>query len=196
METPEEQKEEAKNEEVQQEQEAEPTVPQSEESEQDTPAIENAVPIEQQWEEKLKEAEDRLLRARADFDNYRKRTAKEFAEVRERAKIGTINDFLPVYDLFQMALGHAEQTPDFQVLKQGMDMILAEFKKTLDSLGLKEIPAVGQPFNPHLHEAVKTEPSDTVPEGVIIAQWKAGYKIGEQLVRPTMAVVSSGKPQE
>ena len=95
-----------------------------------------------------------------------------------------------------MALEHAGQTPDFQVLKQGMDMILAEFKKTLDNLGLKEIPAVGQPFNPHLHEAVKTEPSETVPEGVIISQWKAGYKIGEQLVRPTMAVVSSGKPQE
>jgi molecular chaperone GrpE len=170
------------------------TPPQEQEG--DSPAMENAVPLEQQLQEKLKEAEDRTLRVRADFDNYRKRTAKEFAEIRERTKISMVNEFLPVYDLFKMAYEHAGQTPDFQVLKQGMDMILAEFTKTLDNLGVKEIPAVGRPFDPHLHEAIKTEPSDTVPEGTVISQWKAGYRIGDQLVRPTMAVVSAGKQQE
>ena len=71
-------------------------------------------------------------------------------------------------------------------------MILNEFKKAFDGLGVKEINAVGKEFDPKFHEAMKTENSDDVPEGTVIAQWKAGYIIGERLIRPATVVVSAG----
>jgi len=143
-------------------------------------------------EEIIAELNDKYLRLRADFDNYRKRMAREADETRERSKIIVVSDFLPVYDFFMMAMNHSEQTDDLAALKQGMQMILNEFKKAFDGLGVKEINAVGKEFDPKIHEAMKTENSDEVPEGTVIAQWKAGYTIGDRLIRPASVVVSSG----
>jgi molecular chaperone GrpE len=159
-------------------------------------------PKEPTLEEKLAESEakvaelnDRLLRCRAEFDNYRKRMAREYAENRESAKINTISEFLNVYDYFMMAMDHAAHSNDLEPLKQGMDMILNEFKRTLGNLGVAEIPAVNCPFDAKLHEAVAQEASETVEEGVIIRQWKPGFKVGDHLLRPATVVVSSGKPK-
>ena len=143
-------------------------------------------------EELIAELNDKYLRLRADFDNYRKRMAREADETRERSKIIVVTDFLPVYDFFMMAMQHSEKTDDIAALKQGMNMILNEFKKAFDGLGVKEINAVGKEFDPKFHEAMKTENSDDVPEGTVIAQWKAGYIIGERLIRPATVVVSAG----
>ena len=143
-------------------------------------------------EEIIAELNDKYLRLRADFDNYRKRMAREADETRERSKIIVVTDFLPVYDFFMMAMDHSEKTEDMAALKQGMQMILSEFKKAFEGLGVKEINAVGKEFDPKIHEAVKTENSDEVPEGTVIAQWKAGYSIGDRLIRPATVVVSSG----
>ena len=159
-------------------------------------------PKEPTLEEKLAESEakvaelnDRLLRCRAEFDNYRKRMAREYAENRESAKINTISEFLNVYDYFMMAMDHAAHSNDLEPLKQGMDMILNEFKRTLGNLGVAEIPAVNCPFDAKLHEAVAQEASETVAEGVVIRQWKPGFKVGDHLLRPATVVVSSGKPK-
>lgn len=143
-------------------------------------------------EEIIADLNDKYLRLRADFDNYRKRMAREANDVRERSKILVITDFLPVYDFFKMAMDHAEHTDDINALKQGMQMILNEFTRAFDGLGVKEIQAVGKEFDPKMHEAMKTEASDTVPEGTIIAQWKAGFMVGDRLARPATVVVSSG----
>ena len=143
-------------------------------------------------EELIAELTDKYLRLRADFDNYRKRMAREADETRERSKIIVVTDFLPVYDFFMMAMSHSEKTDDIAALRQGMQMILNEFKKAFDGLGVKEINAVGKEFDPKFHEAMKTENSDEVPEGTVIAQWKAGYMIGDRLVRPATVVVSAG----
>jgi len=143
-------------------------------------------------EELIAELNDKYLRLRADFDNYRKRMAREADETRERSKIIVVTDFLPVYDFFMMAMQHSEKTDDIAALKQGMNMILNEFKKAFDGLGVKEINAVGKEFDPKFHEAMKTENSDDVPEGTVIAQWKAGYIIGDRLIRPATVVVSAG----
>lgn len=153
-------------------------------------------PVKPAPEELLAELNDKYLRLRADFDNYRKRMAREANETRERSKIMVVSDFLPVYDFFQMAMVHAEQTQDFNALKQGMQMIMSEFTRAFDGLGIQEIKAEGSPFDPALHEAAKTESSDTVPEGTVIKQWKSGYKIGDRLIRPSMVVVSSGPAKE
>lgn len=156
------------------------------------PAEEPAKPTPEQL---LAELQDKYLRLRADFDNYRKRMAREASETRERAKINVISEFLPVYDYFQMAMEQPGQ--DINILRAGMQMIQNEFTKTLGNLGVVELQAVGQTFDPQWHDAVKSEASDTVPDGVVISQWKKGYKVGSMLVRPAMVVVSSGpaKPE-
>ncbi len=143
-------------------------------------------------EEIIADLNDKLLRLHADFDNYRKRMAREANETRERSKIAVITEFLPVYDFYNMAMKHAATSDDVNAIKQGMQMILNEFKRALDSFSIKEIPTEGKPFDPRFHEATKTEVNETVPEGTIIAQWKPGYMMGERLIRPAMVVVSSG----
>ena len=143
-------------------------------------------------EELLAQETDKLLRLRADFDNYRKRMAREADEIRERSKMIVVSDFLPVYDFFRMAMDHAAHTDDINALKQGMQMIMNEFSRAFDELGVKEIEAVGKAFDPKLHDAVKSEASEEVPEGIVISQWKAGYKLGDRLIRPSSVVVSSG----
>ena len=147
-------------------------------------------------EELLAQETDKLLRLRADFDNYRKRMAREADEIRERSKIIVVSDFLPVYDFFRMAMDHASHTDDISALKQGMQMIMNEFTRAFEDLGVKEIDAVGKAFDPKLHDAVKSEASDEVPEGTVLSQWKAGYKLGDRLIRPASVVVSSGPAKE
>ncbi len=162
------------------ESEAQEEKPKQEEPKQPTP------------EEIIAELNDKLLRLHADFDNYRKRMAREASETRERSKIAVITEFLPVYDFYNMAMKHAATSDDVNAIKQGMQMILNEFKRALDSFSIKEIPTEGKSFDPRYHEATKTEPNESVPEGTIIAQWKPGYMMGERLIRPAMVVVSSG----
>ena len=147
-------------------------------------------------EELLAQETDKLLRLRADFDNYRKRMAREADEIRERSKIIVVSDFLPVYDFFRMAMDHASHTDDINALKQGMQMIMNEFSRAFEELGVKEIDAVGKAFDPKLHDAVKSEASEDVPEGMVISQWKAGYTLGERLIRPSSVVVSSGPAKQ
>ncbi len=174
---------------------------------QDTPVAETApeeaeaeaAPVEPpqaQYEALLQEANDKLLRAKAELDNYRKRTQREFADIRTTTKALTVQEFLTVLDHFQMALDHAEQDTDGASLKQGMDLIHSEFKRTLENLGVTAVKTLGEPFDPTLHEALAQEPSDTVPEGAIVREWKAGYRVGERLVRPAAVVVSSGPAEE
>ncbi len=138
------------------------------------------------------ELNDKLLRTRAEFENYRKRVQREFAEIRSQTKISTVQEFLPVYDHFQMALEHASQSDDVGALRQGIELIQNEFSRTLETLGIVPLQAVGEPFNPEEHEAMAQEPSAEVPEGRVTRQWKVGFKAGERLVRPASVIVSSG----
>ncbi len=136
------------------------------------------------------ELKDRLLRQQAEFDNYRKRTQREFSAIRTQTKAATVEEFLTVYDHFSMALTHANE--DCSALRQGMEMILAEFRRTFESLGVEEMATVGLPFDPNEHEAIAQEPSDEVPEGHVLRQWKSGFRMGDRLLRPAAVVVSAG----
>ena len=144
-------------------------------------------------EELIAQANDRYLRARADFENYRKRMTREFGEVRDFSRQQTIAEFLNVYDMFLLAVDHAEQASDLDSMKQGLKMILAEFQRTFENLGVKKIETQGQDFDPGIHEATSQEPSEKVPEGKIIREWKAGFMINSKLLRAANVVVSSGK---
>lgn len=150
----------------------------------------------EQLKERLNEAEDKFVRSRADLENYRKRAQRETAEARQAAKVGTVEQFLPVFDHFQMAMHHVGENSDFETLKQGMDMILNEFSRTFETLGVKQIDATGQKFDPNIHEAMAQEPSSEIPAGQVLRQWKCGYRLGERLLRPATVVVSSGPEDE
>lgn len=172
---------------------AEDAAPETDTQEENPPASE-LVPDEEMegMRRELQEANDRYARARAEIDNYRKRTQREFADIRAATKAGTIEEFLTVFDHFQMAMNHAENSDDEATLKQGMDLILKEFERSFQNLGVEQIPAEGHPFDPALHHAVAEEPNDEVPAGAVVREWKPGYRLGERLIRPASVVVSKG----
>jgi molecular chaperone GrpE len=91
-----------------------------------------------------------------------------------------------------MAVKAAESSDNMDAIRQGLEMILGEYGKALEELGVQKFDAVGQAFDPDLHEAMARETSDEVEEGNVIKQWSCGYKMGERLLRPAMVVVSSG----
>jgi len=144
----------------------------------------------------LAESKDSLLRLRAEFQNYRMRTAKEIANARMFGQTDTIIPFLQVFDHFNMAMMAAEKSDNMDAIKQGLEMILKEYKKGLDELGVVAFDAVGEKFDPKLHDAMTNEPSDDVEEGYVIKQWNVGYKLGERLLRPATVVVSSGPAKD
>ena len=151
---------------------------------------------EREPQQLLAQANERMMRARAELENYRKRIQREFGEIRNQVKLMTIQEFLPVFDHFRMALEHAAESDDVDALRQGMDLIYAEFERTLANLGVETVNAVGAEFNPNEHEAVAQEPSAEVPENCVIRQWKCGFRLNGQLLRPAAVVVSSGPPPE
>ncbi len=143
-------------------------------------------------EEQLVAASEKNLRIQAEFQNYRKRVAKDIANARLNSLTDTVAPFLQVFDHFSMAMKASESTDNIQSLVTGLNMILTEFQKAMDELGVTKFDAVGQKFNPELHNAVANEHSDEVEEGMVLKQWLCGYKLGERLLRPATVVVSSG----
>lgn len=138
------------------------------------------------------EAKDKHLRLRAELDNFRKRSQRDISSARIIGKTSAIESILPIVDHFGMAMMAADQeNADIATLKQGMQMIHTELERCLEALGLEKILTDGK-FDPKQHEAVSTESSDDVPAENIIHEWKAGYRLGEAVLRAAMVVVSTG----
>ena len=151
-------------------------------------------------EEKLRaalaEAQSKFLYLQAEYQNFRKRSVKDVADARSYAYADALNPFMTVFDYLAMADTAAVNSDNIESIRQGLKMIIAEFNKAFDTLGVTAIDAVGKPFDPELHEAVAHEPSASVPEGVVIKQWSSGFKMGGKLLRPARVVVSSGPAVE
>ena len=143
----------------------------------------------------LADQQAKYLYLQAEYQNYRKRAARDISDARSIAVAGTLMPFLNVSDFLAMAGVAAEKSDNLDALKQGLSMIIAEFDKALEEMGVKKFVSVGEKFNPDLHDAVGREPSDTIPEDVITKEWNCGYKIGEKLLRPARVMVSSGKAE-
>ncbi len=135
---------------------------------------------------------DRLLRTTADFDNYRKRAAREKQDAIKFANEGLLEKLVPVLDSFDMALAAADnaQGDSAQSLKAGIGMVYQQLKSALANAGLEEIEATGKPFDPNLHEAVSQQETADLPEGQVVQQLRRGYKLKERLLRPATVVVS------
>ncbi len=148
------------------------------------------------YQGEISNLQDRLLRLQADFQNYRKRMARELADARKVGVIDTLTAFLTVFDQLDMARIAAEKSDNVDAIRQGLDMINNTFAKELEGLGVERYSAVGKVFDPELHEAVAQQPSEEYPDGVISAQWCCGYRIGDRLLRAARVVVSSGNGEE
>jgi molecular chaperone GrpE len=140
---------------------------------------------------------DRLLRTTADFENFKKRAARERIETAQSAAAVLIQKLLPVLDHFEMAQAAAQtaQGDKLASLQAGVAMIQQQLKSVLTETGLEEIDAVGKLFDPALHEAVSQRETSEIPEGYVVEQLRKGYKLRERLLRPATVVVAK-KPAE
>ena len=136
---------------------------------------------------------DLALRTQADFENYKKRCARERDDAIKYANSSLLERLLPIVDNFELGLsaarGEGEDSPVFS----GMSMVLKQLSDFLSENGLRPIDAVGHKFDPNLHEAIAHEPSDEVAEGKVIRQTRRGYRLKDRLLRPATVVVSSGQ---
>ncbi|HIG54017.1 MAG TPA: nucleotide exchange factor GrpE [Candidatus Latescibacteria bacterium] len=131
---------------------------------------------------------DRYLRSVAELDNYRKRTVRMRTEAREDTLRDLLLQVAPVLDNLHRALG--QQTQDADSLKQGVELICGQFNEVLKGYGLAEIEAVGQSFDPNLHEALAEVPSAEHEPGTVMEEMEKGYKLNDKVVRPSRVVVS------
>ncbi len=135
---------------------------------------------------------DRLLRLQADFDNFRKRTARDRAEQHLRALEDLMRELLPVVDHFEMGLATATKQGIDPSVRQGFGLVLDQFRGVLARFGLAPVEAVGTSFDPHVHESVAMIPSEQHPRDTVVEETRRGYTLGGRLLRAAQVVVSSG----
>lgn len=136
------------------------------------------------------ENNQRLLRAQADFDNFRKRTQKEKEELAKYASMKLIDQLLPVVDNFERALQAGQDNPEMSSFSKGVDMIFRQLLQVLEQEGLQAMNAVGQPFNPEFHQAIMQVESDEHEEGIVVEEVQKGYMLKDKVLRPAMVKVS------
>ena len=136
----------------------------------------------------LAEAADKYLRLAAEYDNYRKRTAKEKDSAWIEAKAQTVAAFLPVYDNLERAL--KQDTAD-EAYKKGVEMTMNQLKEVFAKLGVTEIDAQGKPFDPNLHNAVMHIEDENLGENIVAQVFQAGFMLGEKVIRFAMVQVAN-----
>lgn len=136
----------------------------------------------------LEETTDRLKRLMAEFDNFKKRSAKEREGLYNSLLADIVSSFLPVVDNLEKAVNSNTEDEGY---KQGIELVLKQFMDVLSSLGVKEIEGVGSAFNPEYHEAVSSVQDETLGEKEIKEVFRKGYKIGDRVIRHSMVVVAN-----
>jgi molecular chaperone GrpE len=158
------------------------------------PEAEQAADLERELDEARRRAEEYLSdlrRVAADFDNYRKRMARDAQAQATRATESLVGELLPVLDNLERALDASEHHEEAKVA-EGVQLVRQQLVGLLESRGLTEIEAEpGAPFDPHVHEALSQQPSEH-PEGCIAEVWQRGYRLGDRVVRAARVVVSTG----
>lgn len=141
---------------------------------------------------------NQLARRQADFENYRKRVERERNETYNRVAADVATKLLPVSDNLKRALEaessvEAAESDEFRHFLSGVDLIWKQLNGVLDALGVKPIPSVGEPFDPHVHEAVVTEATDEYEPDTVMQEIVAGYRLGDKLIRPALVKVATRK---
>ena len=154
--------------------------------------LEESMSRARETQERLKDTHERLLRIAAEFDNFKKRAVKEKDDVQKFGIERLLRDFLPVADNLERALDHAEEHDLRQVI-EGVRLVQKLLEGTLAKHGVTSFSAVGQPFDPNLHEALMQQESEQAP-GTVVSEMSRGYKLNDRLVRPAAVVVA--KPRQ
>lgn len=147
---------------------------------------------ERQLASDLEEARDRLLRVTAELDNYRKRAARELQDERRYAVLPLVRDLMPLIDNVQRAVEAAEKAAAPPAMQEGVRLLAQQLETILSRHDCKKIEALGQPFDPHIHEAISHLPSKEYPANTVAAVAATGYQLHDRVVRPAQVVVSSG----
>ncbi|MDX2014409.1 MAG: nucleotide exchange factor GrpE [Myxococcaceae bacterium] len=142
---------------------------------------------------KVKDEHEKMLRAVADLENYKKRAAKEKDEVQRFGVEKLLKDFLPVVDNFDRALEHAHTSGDLESLKKGVEMIRKLFEDTLGKHGVRSFSAKGEPFDPNKHEAMSATETNDVPPNTVVTEVLRGFTLNDRLVRPALVVIARAK---
>ncbi|MBN2226562.1 MAG: nucleotide exchange factor GrpE [candidate division Zixibacteria bacterium] len=146
--------------------------------------------------EKLNAAEDKYLRLAAEFDNFRKRTARQYDEMVKAANQNLISDLLEVVDNFQRALEVESTGSDGDSLRKGIELVYQSLFGILEKQGLAPIEAIGKEFDPNVHEAMMQTPSEEYAEGIVARELTKGYTLNGKVVRHSRVAVSTGPPDD
>jgi molecular chaperone GrpE len=137
---------------------------------------------------------ERLLRVSAEFDNYKKRSAREIQDFRKYANETLLKELLPMVDNLELAIKSAsEESNGQESLVNGIDLTLKEILRVLNKFGVQAVEALNQPFDPVFHQAVVSEESDTHLKNTVIQELQKGYTLHDRLLRPSMVVVAKPK---
>ena len=159
------------------------------------PAVAAAIQETEQLRKRAAELEDRLLRSAADFDNYRKRTARQFEEMEKTAGDRVLTDLLDIADNFRRAMENSAGTADSDAYRQGIAMIFEQMSGLLAKYDIRPIESLGRPFDPNLHDALMRMASDQYGEGIVAMEMSPGYKRGDRVLRHAKVGVSTGKAE-
>lgn len=157
---------------------------------------ETELTVEEQLQKRVAELDDKLLRMAAEFDNYKKRTARQFDEMVRSANDRIIGEFLEIADNFERALNHAGEKTDAEAFRKGVELIFNQMKDLLQKYDITPIEALGQPFDPSLHDAMMQIESDEFADGIVAMEMSKGYRQGNRVVRHSKVAVSRGKNPE
>lgn len=128
----------------------------------------------------LADLNQRFLRVAADFDNYKRRTVQEKEDLVKYSNAKIMGELLPVLDAFQLALKNPGESQEAQNVIKGVEMLYRQIMQVLEQAGMSKIEAVGQPFDPKLHEAIMQVDDDSVPEDTVVEELRAGYVLNER----------------
>ncbi len=149
------------------------------------PAVGESPSAEPDWE-------DRYIRLAAEFDNYKKRTAREYAQIIKNAEQRLITELTEVLDNFERALDPEHRNGGFEEFVKGIDLIAGQLKAVLEKCGLVRMKAVGEKFDPEKHEAMMQIDSADIPEGHVAGEIAPGYLLGDKVIRHAKVMVSKG----
>ena len=149
-----------------------------------------------QLKAQVADAEKRVLMAHADLENYRKRTRRDMQDQVKYASLRLMSGLLESVDNLQRAIESYEQEPNADGLAEGVVMVATQITKVLEDHGCKRIDAVGQPFDPNLHQALQMQASDEHPANTVMQDLRSGFRLHDRLIRPTQVFVSTGPAKE
>ena len=148
-------------------------------------------------EQEAKEEHERLLRVSADYENYKKRSAREMADFRKYANQSLLKEMLSVVDNLELAINSAKEEKNAdQKLIEGLNLTRNEMLRVFEKFNVKPITARGEIFDPAFHEAVMREETDDYPENTVLSEFQKGYLIHDRLLRPAMVVVAVPKKND